>query len=84
MPSKKPKIVIHTEQITIDKLDIIAKNQNRSRANIAETIIKTYIEQYERQNGNISVGDISINSNNGNISIGSNNISGGTNNINIG
>ena len=54
MPSDKPKIVIRTEQETIDKLDIIAKEQNRSRANLAEYILKDFISQYEKENGRIS------------------------------
>lgn len=70
MPSKKPKIVIYTEQNIIDKLDVIARSNNRSRANLAETIITEYITNFERQNGSISIGDI--------------NITGGTNNIDIG
>ena len=45
MPSDKPKIVIRTEQETIDKLDIIAKEQNRSRANLAEYILKDFISK---------------------------------------
>lgn len=49
MPSDKPKIVIRTEQETIDKLDIIAKEQNRSRANLAEYILKDFISNYEKK-----------------------------------
>lgn len=56
MPSKKPKIVIYTDQEIIDKLDVIAQNNDRSRANMSETIIKTYIKNYESQHGNISIG----------------------------
>jgi predicted transcriptional regulator len=60
MPSDKPKIVIRTEQETIDKLDIIAKEQNRSRANLAEYILKDFISQYEKENGRINNGKLSV------------------------
>ena len=50
MTTVKPKIVIYTEQETIDKLDILAKEHNRSRGNMADTIIKGYIEEYEKKN----------------------------------
>lgn len=54
MPSDKPKIVIYTEQEIIEKLDIIAKKQNRSRGNMGETIIKEYIENYENEHGHVN------------------------------
>ncbi len=60
MPSDKPKIVIRTEQEIIDKLDILAKKQNRSRANLAECIIKDYIETQEKNNGKIKVTKLSV------------------------
>ena len=60
MPSDKPKIVIRTEQETIDKLDIIAKEQNRSRDNLAEYILKDFISQYEKENGRINNGKLSV------------------------
>lgn len=60
MPSDKPKIVIRTEQETIDKLDIIAKEQNRSRANLAEYILKDFISQYEKENGRINNVKLSV------------------------
>nr|DAO76550.1 MAG TPA: antitoxin [Cressdnaviricota sp.] len=60
MPSDKPKIVIRTEQETIDKLDIIAKEQNRSRANLAEYILKDFISKYEKENGRINNSKLSV------------------------
>ena len=60
MPSDKPKIVIRTEQETIDKLDIIAKEQNRSRANLAEYILKDFISNYEKENGRINKSKLSV------------------------
>ena len=60
MPSDKPKIVIRTEQETIDKLDIIAKEQNRSRANLAEYILKGFISKYEKENGRINNSKLSV------------------------
>ena len=60
MPSDKPKIVIRTEQETIDKLNIIAKEQNRSRANLAEYILKDFISKYEKENGRINNSKLSV------------------------
>lgn len=53
MPSDKPKLVIYTDQKTIQKLDVIADKNNRSRGNMGETIIKEYIDVYEHKNGKI-------------------------------
>ncbi len=60
MPSNKPKIVIYTEEEIIEKLDLIASKQNRSRGNMGETIIKEYIERYEKENGRINSAELSI------------------------
>lgn len=60
MSTDKPRIVIYTEQHTIEKLDIIAKSENRSRGNMAETILKQYIEQYEKEHGHINSVKLSI------------------------
>lgn len=48
MPSTAPKIVIYTTEDIIKKLDEIAKEQNRSRANLCETIIKDYLTKYNK------------------------------------
>lgn len=55
MPSDKPRLLIRTDKEIIAKLDVIAKEQNRSRSNTVENIIKTYIKEYEKQNGTISI-----------------------------
>lgn len=46
MATNKPKIVIYSDQETISILDKIAKENNRSRGNMAETILKEYINNY--------------------------------------
>ena len=51
MATDKPKIVIYSDVYTIEKLDEIAKKNNRSRGNMADVIIKEYIENYEKNNG---------------------------------
>lgn len=56
MPSDKPQILIRTEKELIEKLDIIAKKENRSRANLAETVLKEYVKQYEQEHGDIPSG----------------------------
>ncbi len=60
MPSDKPQILIRTDKELITKLDIIAKKNNRSRANLAETILKQYVEQYEKENGHINSAELSV------------------------
>lgn len=51
MPSDKLRLVIYTDA---EKLDIIAKEQNRSRGNISETILKEYSANYEQEHGRIN------------------------------
>lgn len=58
MASNKPQILIRTEQELIDKLDVLAKAENRSRGNLAETILLEYVNNYESKNGNIIIGEI--------------------------
>jgi metal-responsive CopG/Arc/MetJ family transcriptional regulator len=58
MPSNKPRLLIRTDDEIINKLDVIAKEQNRSRSNAVENIIKLYIKEYEKQNGIININDI--------------------------
>lgn len=58
MGSTKPQILIRTNQELIDKLDILAKAQNRSRGNLAETILLDYVNKYESKHGNIVIGEI--------------------------
>lgn len=58
MPSQKPQILIRTQQELIDKLDILAKSENRSRGNLAETILLEYVNNYESKNGKIVIGEI--------------------------
>lgn len=60
MATDKPRLVIYTDQETINKLDIMAKQQNRSRGNMCETIIKDYIQQYEQENGRINSAELSV------------------------
>ena len=60
MPSDKPQILIRTDKELITKLDIIAKKNNGSRANLAETILKKYVEQYEQENGRINSAELSV------------------------
>lgn len=60
MPSDKPQILIRTDKELITKLDMIAKKNNRSRANLAETILKQYVEQYEQENGRLNSAELSV------------------------
>lgn len=47
MPSTRPKIVIYSDDETIQRLDKIADKQKRSRANLCELIISEYLDNYE-------------------------------------
>lgn len=60
MPSDKPQILIRTDKELIEKLDIIAKKQNRSRANLAETILKDYVEKYEKEQEKTRRAELSV------------------------
>ena len=65
MPSKKPYIQIRTSETIINKFQLLAEKDNRSMSNLGELIIKKYIEEYEKVNGNIetstSTAKVSIN-----------------------
>lgn len=69
MPSEKPKIVIRSDNELISKLDIVAKSENRSRGNMAETIIREFIANYEKKNGTIKTNNVNIDTNNGTINL---------------
>lgn len=56
MSTDKPRLVIYTDPKIIEKLDFIAKKQFRSRANMGDSILRKYIEQYEAENGEIPTG----------------------------
>ena len=66
MPSNKPRIMTYTTQEIVDKMTVIAEQENRSISKEVEHIIKLYINNYENQNGNIIIqnnshfGDINI------------------------
>uniref|UniRef100_UPI004055CB01 hypothetical protein n=1 Tax=Acetatifactor sp. TaxID=1872090 RepID=UPI004055CB01 len=70
MPSDKPQILIRTNKELIEKLDIIAKSCNRSRGNLAETVLLDYVQNYEKQNGNIVIGEINQSGTGNSINIG--------------
>ena len=60
MSTEKPRLVIYTDQETLNKLDIIAKTQNRSRGNLSDTILKDYIRSYEEEHGRINSAELSV------------------------
>lgn len=66
MATDRPKIVIYSDAQTIERLDIIAKNNNRSRANMAQVIIEEYIvNNFNSNNKTVNIGR----DNNGNINM---------------
>lgn len=70
MPSDKPRITVRADQEIIDKINFIAKENERSTSQEIVYLIKQRIKEYEKNNGNITVGDINISGGNNNIDIG--------------
>lgn len=70
MPSSRPKIVIYSDEETIEKLKIIANEDGRKVSNYCDVLIREHVKNYEKNNGNISIGDITQKGNNNIIKIG--------------
>lgn len=49
MPSNKPILTIRTSNELIERLRTLSEKENRSMSNMAETIIKDYLDNYEAQ-----------------------------------
>ncbi|MBS6953446.1 MAG: hypothetical protein KH230_09435 [Enterocloster asparagiformis] len=49
MPSNKPILTIRTTTELIERLKKLSDKENRSMSNMAETIIKEYLDNYEAQ-----------------------------------
>lgn len=49
MPSTKPVVVIRTNDELIEKLDIIAKREKRSRSNLCEYIVSDWVDRYFKE-----------------------------------
>lgn len=60
MPSDLPRLTVRMEQELIDKINVIAKKENRSTNQQITYIIKKYIEQYEQKNGRINNQGVSV------------------------
>lgn len=60
MPSDLPRLTVRTEQEIIDKMNIIAKKENRSTNQQINHVLKKYIEQYEKENGRINNLGVSV------------------------
>lgn len=54
----EPQYAFRCDEITIKKLEYIAKRNTRTRNQEMKHLIKEYIEQYEKENGTILVEDI--------------------------
>lgn len=55
MPSKKPMFTLRTDKENLEKLSIIAKEENRSDNKQLEFILMNYIKKYEKENGEIQL-----------------------------
>lgn len=60
MPSDLPRLTVRTKQEIIDKMNIIAKKENRSTNQQINHVLKKYIEQYEQENGRINNLGVSV------------------------
>lgn len=72
MGKNKTKVTgfrIEDESI-LEKLNIIAKENCRTRNKEVEYALKKYVTDYEKQHGNITIRDIHITGGNNNIDIG--------------
>lgn len=49
MPSKRPKIVIYTDNEIIEKIQDLAKKENRSVSNYVENLLKEKIKESDRK-----------------------------------
>lgn len=58
MPSDKPRLIAYTTQDTIDKLKIIAEEENRTLSKELEYIVLKFIKEYENKNGTINLQQI--------------------------
>ena len=59
MPSDLPRLTVRMEQELINKINMIAKKENRSTNQQINYILKKYIEQYEKENGRINSAELS-------------------------
>lgn len=55
MPSKKQVIAVRPDEHTYKKLKFICEEENRTLANLGETLFKNYVRKYELENGKIKV-----------------------------
>lgn len=67
MPSNKPQVKAYIDNVTYEKIKVIAEKERRSISNLIEILIIKEIENYETNNGNINTVNIGRD-NHGNIS----------------
>lgn len=60
MPSEMPRITLRIEQEYIDKLKVIAEENERSLNQEITYTLKRKIEEYEKENGRINNGKLSV------------------------
>lgn len=63
MPSKLPVIACRTSEELYEKITIIAKKESRSLSKQVEFLIKQCVENYERENGSITINNVNNNIN---------------------
>ena len=55
MPTNKPSFTFHIDSEYLQKLRYISKYQVRSMSNLLEFICKDFIDNFERENGEIKI-----------------------------
>lgn len=53
MPSQRPKIVVYSDEKTINKLQYIAQEEKRRVSNYCDILIQKHIAEYEQEHGKI-------------------------------
>lgn len=55
MPSNRPKIVIYTDDTTIQKIQYIAEKDRRKTSNYCDLLIQKHIAEFEQEHGEIKI-----------------------------
>lgn len=58
MAIDKIQFTLRLNPVVYEKIKVIAKDENRSTANMLEYLIKIYIKKYENKHGEIHLKDV--------------------------
>lgn len=69
MPTNKPKVQTLLTTKYFNKFKVIADQEERSISQMAAKMIESYIDEYEREHGEIKIQNINIEDNHGTINM---------------